>query len=388
MDDIEQFNLVVLGPALGGEGYPNAENTIRILSKTSHFCVKDKARWLGRETRLWNLSKGGLLTQLALFLKLSISSIHGCLLAIRGRDAICYFPYPSIFCLFLISFLPQRLRPICISDAFNLIWPSFVADRNQADSRSLISKLIYYLEKRAFVCADRVFVDTVAHERLCRRVYRLNPNKVSSLPLALPEFWSEVGATNNANSLEQPQCKKARRALFLGTLIPLHGLSVILDSADLSKSARIKIVGEGQESWKILERKSPVDWERVWMSQDSLKDEINKADFLLGVFGGKGKAARVLPWKIYIGMASGKAVVTQRLISTPKGVPTPPLILINANGDSLARVLDRTPLNALKKMGASNRLFFEKYLSEHAIASRWLEELREIKNSANESLRR
>src|SRR3546814_8367752 len=92
---------------------------------------------------------------------------------------------------------------------------------------------------------------------------------------------------------------------------------------------------------------------------------LAQADICLGIFGGGGKASRVLPFKMYLAMAAGKAIITQEAYGTP-GTPAIPALVVPPTADALqAALLDL----------ASNR--DERARSEQAAVTSYLEYLGE-----------
>lgn len=126
-------------------------------------------------------------------------------------------------------------------------------------------------------------------------------------------------------------------------------------------------------------------WHRGWFPLSRVAKEINEADICLGVFGGAEKSARVLPFKVYYALAAGKAVVTQRLMSLPDGVPLPPIA--NAEGgdpDTLASSLAAAILRLAgdaelrQSLGKAASAYYSTHLSDAAIAVRWRAMLRNL----------
>src|SRR3546814_20833323 len=82
------------------------------------------------------------------------------------------------------------------------------------------------------------------------------------------------------------------------------------------------------------------DWSSGVCSSDLLADQLAQADICLGIFGGGGKASRVLPFKMYLAMAAGKAIITQEAYGTP-GTPAIPALVVPPTADALkAAILD------------------------------------------------
>ena len=111
----------------------------------------------------------------------------------------------------------------------------------------------------------------------------------------------------------------AFEALFFGTYVPLHGIEVIVDAADLllqEKDINITVIGTGQLLPQIkqdAERRAVtnIDFIDRWVPTDELVAHIERAQVCLGIFGSTPKAARVIPYKVYDALAMRKPVVTR-----------------------------------------------------------------------------
>ncbi len=99
------------------------------------------------------------------------------------------------------------------------------------------------------------------------------------------------------------------RVLFVGKLIPLHGLPTILDAARLLPQMPFRVVGSGQE--EALLRDRPPNVEQVpWVDYEDLPAEYGRAGCALGIFGTSPKAGRVIPNKVFQALACGTPVIT------------------------------------------------------------------------------
>jgi glycosyltransferase involved in cell wall biosynthesis len=98
-------------------------------------------------------------------------------------------------------------------------------------------------------------------------------------------------------------------ALFVGKLIPLHGLETILAAARLASEVPFRIVGSGQLDGLLECRPPNVEWVE-WVEYDRLPAELYRAGCALGIFGTSAKAARVIPNKAFQALACGVPLVT------------------------------------------------------------------------------
>ncbi len=98
-------------------------------------------------------------------------------------------------------------------------------------------------------------------------------------------------------------------ALFVGKLIPLHGLETILEAARLAPEIPFRVVGSGQ--LEPLLATAPANVERVpWLEYERLPEELGRAGCALGIFGTGDKAQRVIPNKAFQALACETPLVT------------------------------------------------------------------------------
>jgi glycosyltransferase involved in cell wall biosynthesis len=370
--------LLVSGVGLRGDGYPNAERTLEILRKSGNWEVQDRADWLPAGTRLWSVARETFGKRARLILRLASSSAMRALVSTLSPDyrgAMIYLPYPALFTLWWVSFVPRRWRARYIADAYISVWDSMFRDRRSHRRQGLISRFVKRFEGRALRAASLVLTDTEANRELLIRDFSLDPGSVRSLPLAINEelFCSIDPVRPKSGPL---------RVLFVGTLIPLHGVSVVLDAVRaLADDTRFefRLIGDGQLSGEVEEflGRNPLPrltWIRGWRPLDQIATEIGAADICLGVFGGSGKAARVLPLKVYMYLAAGRAVVTQAEMSLPAGAPYPPIVAIDisrAHALSSALVsLAEAPTQRLE-LAASAREYYGRWLANSRAADFW-----------------
>jgi Glycosyltransferase len=372
----------VAGVAMRGDGYPNAVNTVELLKSNPEWDVHDRADWLPPETRLWHLMRGAVPGRIRLMLRLLAGGfIQALRLSASARPGdVSYLPYPAPLTLFWLAIVPERWRPHCIADAYISLWDSTFRDRARGDTDGVVSRAVRFFEARALGAASLVLVDTEANRSQFLKDFGLSEHKVRSVPLAIDE--SKFSAKESISLKE----KKTERVLFVGTLVPLHGIEVVLAAAaKLSKipGYEFRLVGNGQQSGlveKFINEGGPENftWIREWKTLRDVASEIEAADICLGVFGGAGKASRVLPYKLYYALCAGKAMVTQSGYSLPKNLPPLAVELVPVASvedmatqlvASIRRISDDADIKASLESWA--RTYFARHLSSRAILAEW-----------------
>lgn len=375
--------LWIAGVAVHGDGYPNATNTVALLKSFVGWTVCDQSDWLPTGTRLWHLVRGPAWQRVRLMLRLVAGGlVQAARLCIRsGPEDIAYLPYPAPLTLWWLSVMPRRWRPRCVADAYISLWDTMFRDRGGGNVNGIVSRIVRRFEARSLRVASLVLVDTEANRQQMIADFSLPVRNVRSMPLAINERLFSPSGRDPA-----PAGKRAR-ILFVGTLVPLHGIDVVLAvAAELSKSdgVEFRLIGDGQQSALVeaFVRNGPAGftWVRDWTTLSGIAREIEEADVCLGVFGGGGKAARVLPFKLYYALAAGKAIVTQAAHSLPDGLPPLPAVLVEGeDSKQLARnaaAAIRTLLDSRAErvaLGECAGRYFEEHLSSRAIRTAWRE---------------
>lgn len=372
--------LSIGGIGLCGDGYPNAPRTVALLRHSEKFDVTDCGGWLPEDFHLWKLTRMPRWRAVGWICALVIRNLRSLvrLVAKSSRDPLLvYVPYPAAFFMLLVSFMPRRWRPKCIVDAYISIWDSTFQDRRVGAPAGVASRTIKWIEQRALSAATLVLVDTGANRDYLVATFNLDPARVRSLPLAIDqELFQRHGEESDRRTRERI------RVLFVGTLIPLHGIGTILDALRLLVTDvrfEFRLIGDGQDGALVEEfmRVAPsnvVTWVREWCPLQRIADEIAEADICLGVFGGDAKAARVLPFKLYMYLAAGKAIVSQHPLSVPSGIPSPPIEAVAAgDGIGLANALRGLAAEPERRgqMGRTARDYFDRWLSSAEVLKRW-----------------
>jgi glycosyltransferase involved in cell wall biosynthesis len=256
-----------------------------------------------------------------------------------------------------------RGRPVVFNPLVSL-HDTLVGDRGRFGTRSPAAGVLRAIDHRAFRGADLVVADTEAHAAFFRQAFDLPEDRVA---VAL------VGA-------EEPLFRPAFHppepfhALFVGKLIPLHGLGTILEAAALVPEIPFRVVGEGQEA-HLLERR-PSNVEHVpWLPYEELPEAYRAAGCGLGVFGTGDKTARVIPNKVFQALACACPVVTSDTVAVRELLADGANALLVPPGDPVALADTVRRLAAddalASRIGAAGRATFEAHASEEVLGERW-----------------
>jgi glycosyltransferase involved in cell wall biosynthesis len=256
-----------------------------------------------------------------------------------------------------------RGRPIVFNPLVSL-HDTLVGDRRRFRPWSPTARFLRVVDRGAFRAADVVVADTEAHAAFFRRSFGLAEERV------------DVALVGADEALFRPgwQPPAPFHVLFVGKLIPLHGLDTILVAAALVPEIPFRIVGDGQLAPLLAGR--PPNVEHVeWIPYPELGAEYQRAGCALGIFDPGDKASRVIPNKVFQALACARPVITadtpaaRELLAdgtdallVPPGDP-------RALADAVRRVAGSEALAA--GLGERGRATYEARASEAVLGPRW-----------------
>lgn len=232
-------------------------------------------------------------------------------LRLPRHDAVLVGYLGQLDVLVLWPFARLRRVPV-VWDAFLSLHDTVVEDRRLVSARHPLARLLFAWEWLACRAAARVVLDTRAHAEHFVRTFRLPPERVAAVFVG-----AEPEAFPTAPPAPLPLGTGTVRVLFYGQLIPLHGVETILRAARAARKEDFEwtLIGTGQEEDLVRRMLDEEPLERLrwipWVPYEDLARRIHEADVCLGIFGASGKAARVIPNKVFQILSAGRPLVTR-----------------------------------------------------------------------------
>jgi glycosyltransferase involved in cell wall biosynthesis len=256
-----------------------------------------------------------------------------------------------------------RGAPVVFNPLVSL-YETLVEDRARFAAASFPARALRRLDRWALRGADHVVADTAESAKSLAELGGLGADRVSVCFVGAEErVFTPVW-----------QRSEPFHALFVGKLIPLHGLETILDAARLASEIPFRIVGSGQLG--ALLRGGPPNVTHVdWVDYERLSAELAAAGCALGIFGTTAKAARVIPNKAFQALACGTPLVTADTAAARELLVDGESALLVPPGDPAAlagaiRRLADDPALA-ERLGRAGRAAYERQASERVLGERW-----------------
>ena len=171
------------------------------------------------------------------------------------------------------------------------------------------------------------------------------------------------------------------RVLFVGKMIPLHGLETILEAARLAPELRFRLIGSGQLDEFMKERPDNVEWVE-WINYEDLPREYWGAGCALGIFGTSDKAHRVIPNKAFQALACGTPLITADTRGARELLTDGENALLVPAGDpqALADAIRKVALDPglARRLSAGGSKVYEERASEEVLGARWRSLIEEL----------
>jgi len=189
------------------------------------------------------------------------------------------------------------------------LYDTLIDDRELFAPGSLPARLLFALDRCAFRRSDRILLDTNVHIDYISDKFSIDRGRFERLFVSADE---SVFTARREKPGEEPFI-----VLFVGKFIPLHGLDHIIRAAGLlhdDSHIRFRIVGTGQLYDQIMDLCRRLEIDNIefidWIPYRDLPREMGRAHVCLGIFSRGGKTARVIPNKVFQGLAIGLPVIT------------------------------------------------------------------------------
>lgn len=364
---MQTIKIAFVGDFQISDNYPNTKNLISAVRRDERFDVVSCEGGSQKPTRIymsgsWKISK--LFSLVGMFF-LALKSVRRINRKTLSECDVIYIPYPSLLVLLCYSFFGRsKDRPLMVVDCFISIYDTVVMDRQVIAEGGLLAKLLLRLEGRSLKAANIVLADTSANVTYLIDLFGGEKQKYQSINLCINE------------SLFKPMSApvhSSKTVLFVGSFVPLQGVDVVVDAAiRLADRADIKIqlVGDGQTAPEVelllASSKANIEWVREWQSIEKISEIYSDADICLGVFGDTNKTYRVLPYKGYMAMACGKALISSRVESGVIRESDMPFLALPSNsGQELAsKIIELIDSSELRERYAQKaKTYYEGHLS-------------------------
>ena len=256
------------------------------------------------------------------------------LLALRGQYDVVYAAFPAQSVVPIAKLLTRK--PV-VMDAFYSMFDSIVRDRGELPWYHPHSLKALFLDWVSVLLADLVIADTEAHASYWASWWGVSREKIGVVYIGSDtKYFYPITVAPHDGFLVQ----------YHGSYIPLQGLDVVIRAVELLRDEQgisFRFIGSGQEYAGVRAYVEDKELQNIEFIERLPFEEINRylneADIVLGIFGKTQKADRVIPNKLFEGIAVGKPVITKDGAVVREGFSDTELILVPRDPERIASAI-------------------------------------------------
>lgn len=227
---------------------------------------------------------------------------------IKKCDAI-YVGYPGHFEVLPAFIIGKIFRKKVFFFPVIVFYTGFVDDQGILEKNSLLARIIKLGEKLIYSMVDVVLPDTPLQKQHLIKLFNLPESKLRVLP---------IGADGKAYKYTPYINMETKiNCTYYGLYTPLHGVEHIIEAAHILKDdcdIKFTFVGNGKTFQENFDRAKKLGLDNVEFFHNTPESEhvaiLQKADLFFGFLQDHPTVTRVIPNKVYQGLALGKVVVT------------------------------------------------------------------------------
>jgi glycosyltransferase involved in cell wall biosynthesis len=298
-------------------------------------------------------------------------------LMLQPKPHLYLVSYPGWFDVPVVKLVALIKRRPIVFDVFISLFDTAISDRALASTESIGARLARYIDRLSMRLADRIISDCPAHARFQADLAGIPLDQFGIVYLGADEsvFHPIVDVEVDDDLI-----------VFYGTFVPLQGIEWIVRAAALLKERgyRFRLIGSGQDRDRVLRLADSVSVSNVefvdFLPQADLVRELAGAALCLGVFGTSDKADRVIPHKVFEGLACGRPILTGRTAAVT-GVLTREVAVCRrgdpaAIADAITGLMEDEDLRL--ELGSNGRARFERDFSRYAQGERLRDEFAKV----------
>lgn len=227
---------------------------------------------------------------------------------IKASDVI-YVGYPGHFDV-IFAYIVSKLTGVkMVFNPLLIFYTGFTEEQRILSKNSFLGKVIKAGETFIYNLCDLVFADTPFQYEYLKNDFHVKESKLRVLPIGADNtYYSYTPYFNN---------EKTVNVVYYGLYSPIHGVEHIIEAARLlkdDKDVHFTMVGIGQTFEKNYKRAQKLGLQNITFHHNVPMSEhpaiIQKADIFLGFLQKHPSVDRIIPNKIYQGLALGRTIVT------------------------------------------------------------------------------
>ena len=225
------------------------------------------------------------------------------------KTDVIYVGYPGHVDVFLAYVLAKLFGKKLVFNPLLIVYNGFVYEQGILNKNSFLAICVKFAESLVYKMCDIVFADTPFQRDHLEKDFGIPARNLRVLPIGADDKGYKYSAYKNTG--------KKINVVYYGLYSPIHGVEHIIECARLLRDnpdIRFSFIGNGNTFEKNYARAKELDLPDVVFYHDTPENEhlkiMQTADIFLGFLQKHPTVDRVIPNKVYQGLALGRVVLT------------------------------------------------------------------------------
>lgn len=228
---------------------------------------------------------------------------------IKKCDVI-YVGYPGHVDVFFAWVVAKLLNKKLVFNPLLIVYVGFSEEQGILNKKSLLASMVKAGESLCYKICDMVFADTPFQKEHLQKNFGIPEDKLRILPIGADDKGYKYTPYENTLS-------KKINVVYYGLYSPVHGVEHIIEAARRlqgDEDIKFTFIGNGNTFQKNYDRAMQLKLPNVEFFYNIPESEhlpiMQKADIFLGFLQKLPTVDRVIPNKVYQGLALGRVVLT------------------------------------------------------------------------------
>ena len=224
-------------------------------------------------------------------------------------DAI-YVGYPGHVDVFFAYPIAKLFGKKLVFNPLLIIYNGFADEQGILNRKSTLGGTIKFFESLCYKMCDMVFADTPFQYAHLKNDFNISANKLRVLPIGADDTGYKYTPYTNTK-------EKKVHVVYYGLYSPVHGVEHIVEAANIlrnDKNVTFSFIGQGNTYEQNFKRVHSLKLKNIKFYHDVPQSEhlpvMQSADIFLGFLQKHPSVDRIIPNKVYQGLALGRVVVT------------------------------------------------------------------------------
>jgi len=226
------------------------------------------------------------------------------------KTDVIYVGYPGHVDVFFAYPISKLFRKKLVFNPLLIIYNGFADEQGILRRNSALGVAIKSVESLCYRLCDMVFADTPFQYEHLKNDFGISAKKLRVLPIGADDTGYKYTPYTNTKA-------KKVHVVYYGLYSPVHGVEHIVEAANIlrnDKSISFSFVGQGNTYEENYKRIKALKLNNIKFYHDVPQSEhlpvMQSSDIFLGFLQKHPSVDRIIPNKVYQGLALGRVVLT------------------------------------------------------------------------------